>query len=88
MQKKQSCGFSAPYSPDLVPCGFFLFPRLKKHLKWRDCGTMDNIQVRVTDELKDIPAEAFQHCHEQWTQRLRHSVAAQGNYIEWDYRDL
>ena len=24
-----------PYSPDLAPCDFFLFPRLKKHLPGR-----------------------------------------------------
>jgi len=54
------------YSPDLSPCDLFLFPRLKNHLKGRHFGTLDNIQNSVTDELKDIPAEAFQHCYEQW----------------------
>jgi len=49
---------------------------------------LDNIQKRVTDELKGIPAEAFQHCYEQWKQRLRRCVAAQGNYFERDNLDL
>jgi len=53
---------SPPYSPDLSPCDFFLFPQLKNHLKGRHFGTLDNIQKRVTDELKGIPAEAFQYC--------------------------
>ena len=48
-----------PYSPDLSPCDFFLFPRLKNHLKERHFGTLDNIHKSVTDELKGIPAEAF-----------------------------
>jgi len=48
-----------PCSPDLSPCEFFLFPRLKNHLKWRHFGILDNIQKSVTDELKGIPAEAF-----------------------------
>ena len=26
----------SPYSPDLVPCDFFLFPRLKKNLAGRN----------------------------------------------------
>jgi len=55
-----------PYSPDLSPCDFFLFPRLKNHLKGRHFGTLDNIQKSVTDELKGIPAEVFQHYYEQW----------------------
>ena len=47
------------YSPDLSPYDFFLFPRLKNHLKGRHFGTLDNIQKSVTDELKGIPAEAL-----------------------------
>jgi transposase len=77
-----------PYSPDLSPCDFFLFSRLKNYLKGRHLGTLDNIQKNVTDELKGIPAEVFQHCYEQWKQRLRRCVAAQGNYFEGDNVDL
>jgi len=76
------------YSPDLSPCDFFLFPRLKNLLKGRHFCTLDNIQKNVTDDLKGIPAEAFQHCYEQWKQRLRRCVAAQGNYFERDNLDL
>jgi hypothetical protein len=77
-----------PYSLDLSPCDFFLFPRLKNHLKRRHFGILDNIQKSVTDELKGIPAEAFQYCYERWKQRLRRCVATQGNYIEGDKLDL
>jgi len=77
-----------PYSPDLSSCDFFLFPHLKNRLKGRHFGTLDNIQQSVTDELKGIPAEAFQHCYEQWKQCLRRCVAAQGDYSEGDNLDL
>jgi len=76
-----------PYSPDLSPCDLFLFPRLKNHSKGRHFGTLDNIQKSVTDELKGIPAEAFQYCYES-KQRLHCCVAAQGNYFERDNLDL
>ena len=76
------------FSPDLSPCDLFLFPRLKNQLKGRHFGTLDNIQKSVIDELKGIPAEAFQHCYEQWKQRLRPCVAAQVNYFEGDNLDL
>ena len=79
---------SPPYSPDLSPCDFLLFPRLKNPLKGHHFVTLDNIQKSITDKLKGIPAEAFQHCYEQWKQRLRHCVAAQGNYFEGDNLDL
>jgi len=42
-------------------------------------NTLDNIQKSVTNELKGIPVEAFQHCYKHWKQRLRRCVAAQGN---------
>ena len=77
-----------PYSPDLSPCEFFLFPQLKNHLKGRHMNILDNIQKSITDELKGTPAEAFHHCYEQWKQCLRHCVAAQGNYFEGDNLDL
>jgi len=70
-----------PYLPDLSPCDLFLFPRLKNHLKGRHFSTLDNIQNSITDKLKGIPAEAFQHC-------LHHCVAAQVNYFEGDNLDL
>jgi len=88
-QKKAFLWFlSPPYSLDLSPCDFFLFPRLKNHLKGCHFGTLDNIQKSVTDELKGIPAKAFQHCYEKWKQRLCRCVAAQGNYSEGDNLDL
>ena len=77
-----------PYSLNLIPCDLFLFARLKNHLKGRHFGTLDNIQKSVTEELKGIPAETFQHCYEQWKQRLRRCVAVQGNYFEKEYLDF
>jgi uncharacterized protein YukE len=53
-------------------------------LKGRHLGTLDNIQKSVTDELKGIAAEAFQHCYEQWKQRIRHCVAAKEKYFQGD----
>ena len=71
-----------PYSADLSPCEFFLFPWLKNHLIGCHFDTLDNIQKSVTDELKNILAETFEHCYEQWKQCLHRCVAAQGNYFE------
>ena len=77
-----------PYSPDLNPCDFFFFPKLKFHLKGRHFGTVDNIQKVVTDQLRALPHEDFQHCYREWEQRLRRCVASQGNYFEGDNVDL
>ena len=73
-----------PYSPDLSPCDFFLFPKLKFHLKGRHFGTVENIEKAVTDQLKAIPVSDYQRCYEDWEQRLQRCVASQGNYFEGD----
>jgi transposase len=34
-----------PYSPDLAPCDFFLFPKMKLKLKGRRFETIEEIQA-------------------------------------------
>jgi hypothetical protein len=44
-----------PYSPDLVLCDFFLFPKMKLKLKGRWFDTFEEIQAksqRVLDTLR------------------------------------
>ena len=40
-----------PYSPDLVPCDFWLFPKLKSPLKGKRFQTIDEIQENTTGQL-------------------------------------
>jgi len=77
-----------PYSPDLSPCDFILFPKLKFYLTGRHFWTVENIEKAVSDQLKEIPVSGFQRCYEEWEQRLRRCVASQGNYFEGDKLDL
>ncbi|GFX47363.1 putative mariner transposase [Trichonephila clavipes] len=71
-----------PYSPDLSPCDFFLFPKLKNHLKGHHFGTLENIQTAVTDQLKAIPISEFHQCYEEWKKRLQRCVASEGDNVE------
>ena len=49
-----------PYSPDLAPADFFLFPKLKSTLKGCRFDTFDEIQKNSTKELSAIQKETFQ----------------------------
>jgi len=69
-----------PYSPDLAPADFFLFPKLKSTLKGRRFDTFNEIQKNSTKELFAIPKEAFQ----SWQKRWERCVASEGNYFEGD----
>jgi hypothetical protein len=71
-----------PYSPDFVPCYFFLFPMLKTHLKGHHFGTAENVQAAATRVLKSISSEDFLHCYEEWPQRWNHYIRSQGAYFE------
>ncbi len=62
-----------PYSPDLAPADYFLFPRLKIHLKGHRFHDVSAIQKAVTCDLKVIPVSDFAHalhrladCSQQW----------------------
>jgi len=73
-----------PYSPDLAPCDFYLYPKLKSKLKDHHFGTMENIQKIVTDEQQTLTENDFQYCYDQWKKRWNHSITSQGSYIEGD----
>jgi hypothetical protein len=45
---------SHPYSPDLFPSNYFLFPKLKMKLKGLHFADVAEIQEAVADELKKI----------------------------------
>ncbi|KAL4126948.1 hypothetical protein QTP88_011146 [Uroleucon formosanum] len=59
----------APYSPDMSPCDFFLFPQTKLVVKGTHFESITDIQNAVTRVLQDIPVEAFQKCYESWKKR-------------------
>jgi len=43
-----------PYSPDLAPAHYFLFRKVKSHLKGRLCDSISDIQKTVTSTLNTI----------------------------------
>jgi hypothetical protein len=73
-----------PYSPDLEPCDFFLYPKMKLKLKgcWYDTNKENQAESqRVPDTLteKDFQ-EVFQKQGRWWDQCLH----AGGNYFKGD----
>lgn len=71
-----------PYSPDMAPADFFLFPRIKTVLKGIRFGSTEAIQDAVTRALAEVPVEAFQDAYRAWQSRWKKCVDAQGNYFE------
>ncbi len=71
------------YSPDLAPCDFWLFHRLKKNLCGVRFTSLAELKEAVTAELSLITALEFRHSiMVSWPKRWRRCLQEQGNYFE------
>ena len=52
--KHQITSDKPPDSPNLVPCGFWLFPKLKSPLKWKRFQTVNEMHKNTTGKLMEI----------------------------------
>jgi transposase len=68
----------APCSPDMVPCDFWLFPKLKRPLKGSLFDSRKDIMWKVTKELRNLREEAFQKCFQKWKECWTKCVESQG----------
>ena len=73
-----------PYSPDLVPCNFWLFPKLKNALKGQRFADLSDIKSNVKTLLRGILENNFQDSFRQWHHRLTKCITSQGEYFEGD----
>jgi transposase len=74
-----------PYSPDLAPSDFFLFPEIKEILEGRH---YDGTRTNTTAVLNAIPQNHFQNCFEGWTTHWHRCIVSQGEYFEGDHSDI
>jgi hypothetical protein len=66
-----------PYSLDLAPANFFLFPKLITTLKRRRFQTIEQIQENAIRE-RTITENAFQEASQQWKKRWDWCIASGG----------
>jgi [histone H3]-lysine36 N-dimethyltransferase SETMAR len=71
-----------PYSPDLAPCDFFLFPRVKASLRGRQFTCVSDVEQACLDAINAIPKEAFKQCFHDLYIRWQKCVVAEGRYFE------
>ena len=76
-------------SPDLVPCDFFHFPKLKKKKPKNtylvgDIGPEVHWGLRFTSFLWIYPKMSMKLVSKKWIKRLKRCVLAKGEYFE-DY---
>ena len=69
-----------PYSPDLAPCDFWLFPKL------RGCGykTIEEMKEAVTKVIDTLTQEDFHEAFLKLLERHNKCITAGGDYFEGD----
>ena len=69
-----------PYSPDLGPCDFWLFPKL------RGCRyeTIEEMKEAVTKVIDMLTQEDFHGALQKLLERYNKCIAAGGDYFEED----
>ena len=72
----------SPYSPDLSPCDFFLFPRLKKMLSGNKYTSRSSLGSAIYQCLQQIPKEDYLSAFRDWIKRLQKCVSVKGEYFE------
>ena len=70
----------SPYSPDVAPCDFWLFPKL------RDCRyeTIEEMKEAVTKVIDTLTQENIHGAFQKLLERYNKCIAAGGNYIKGD----
>ncbi len=71
-----------PYSPDLAPCNFFLFPRLKDSLRGHRFESLDAMKAGVVAQLNRIDKDEFHKAIDQMPVRWIKCVESGGDYFE------
>ena len=72
----------APYSPDLAPCDFALFPDLKKQLKGKRFSDFDELQTTARALLYSYSSDWFHRAFQAWVEQHRRCVEVNGEYFE------
>ena len=69
---------NAAYSPDLSPCDFFLFPKLKKQLRSIRFNDDSEMLTALEQAIDSLTKEDFKNCFEDWFIRMYKCIDAEG----------
>ena len=69
-----------PYSPDLAPCDFWLFPKLTG-CRYETTKDMKEAMTKVIDTLTQ---EDFDGAFQKFLERYNKGIASGGDYFEGD----
>ena len=71
-----------PYSPDLAPCDFCLFPCKKVLLCVHRFLSVEEVMTATREAVRDLPVNMFQRCFQQLYQHWQMCIVTTGDYFE------
>ena len=71
-----------PYSPDLAPCDFWIFPKLKEKLRVCRYETIEEMKEAVTKVIYTFTQEDFHGAFQKLLERYYKCIAPGGDYFE------
>jgi len=71
-----------PYSPDLAPCDFWLFPKVKEQLRGRRFESDSDALAALETALEGLEKQSFQDCFVKWFARMHSCIRVAGDYFE------
>lgn len=71
-----------PYSPDLAPSDYFLFPKLKAELGGEHFETEEQVRVAVESCLKSLDGSVYKAGIAKLIHRAKKCIQLNGNYVE------
>ena len=71
-----------PYSPDLAPSDFFLFPKLKEQIKGVHWESISEVKQAVLDWFKSNGPTFYRDGLERWRYRMEKCFDLDGDYVE------
>lgn len=71
-----------PYSPDMAPSDYYLFPHLKKALRGRRFRSDDELKAAVVEHFNSKNSDYYYNGIELLIQRCKKCIEVSGNYIE------
>lgn len=77
-----------PYSPDLAPCDFWLFPELKIPLRGRKFTNNHEVIKAVEARCKELGKDGLAFVFKKWQRRWQKCIRAEGGYFEKEHVNL
>ena len=71
-----------PYSPDLAPCDYFLFPHVKNKLRGQRFSAPEEAVTAFKNLVLDVPSWEWKKCYSDWFYRMQKCVELDGEYFE------